>query len=77
MSCDMCGAKCAPYQMVALLSSYKTKDIEWICPSCEKETNDHLAKLKHISHGWCSRMLKVWMRNKKTRKYTKEAQRDE
>ena len=77
MNCDVCAKKCAPYELVCLLSSYKTKQIEWICPECEREVSLQLDRLRSLYHGWIARMLKVWIRNKRRKKYTKEAKRDE
>jgi hypothetical protein len=71
MACDLCGKSCAPYDLVCLLDSYKTRGIEWICPDCEKEVNAVLEKMKLAAHGWYSRMFKIFLRTRKI-KYTKE-----
>lgn len=65
MSCDICGGKCAPYELVQLLSSYRTDKIEWICPACEKEVNRVLGEMKSAAHKWYSKMLKVFIRKKR------------
>jgi hypothetical protein len=65
MKCDMCNKPTAPYALVVLLDSYKTKDIEWICGDCEKVVNDHLWKLKNLQHGWVTRIFREWLSNKK------------
>jgi hypothetical protein len=48
-----------------LLDSYATKDINFVCPECEKFTNDHLWKLRAVNQNWIARMLKMFLRNKR------------
>jgi hypothetical protein len=57
--------------MTYLLDSYKSKTIQHICPECEREVNEKLSAMKLICHGWYSRMIKVWMRNKRIRAIAK------
>lgn len=72
MSCDLCGKSCAPYEMVNLLDSYKTRDVQWICGDCETEVNNKLWAMKLLMHGWYSRMLKIWIRNKRMKRATRK-----
>ncbi len=68
--CDICYGEIKPYQEVTLLSSYATKNINHLCPSCEIEVGQQLTRLRLAVHGWYARMLKVWMRNKR-KSYTR------
>lgn len=71
MSCDLCGRKCAPYELVQLLVSYRTREIEWICPECEKEASRQIEAIKDLSRRWYCRTFKAWLRNKKIRRYAR------
>lgn len=62
--CDLCGKSIFP--LVSLRDSYATNDIKWLCPDCEGFANDHLNRLREINHHWISRMLKVFLRQKRS-----------
>lgn len=47
--CDICGARGCT--LIALRDTYKTAEIEEICPDCEKAVNSHLSKLQVMGHN--------------------------
>ncbi len=56
MACDICGAK--DKALVSLRDSYKTAEVQQVCPDCEKELNTQLRKI----HSITSNILVVWMK---------------
>ncbi len=63
MRCDICGKR--TQDLTALLSIYKTDEIEDICHDCQKEVNDQLSKLQRITFRMNEHWLKKFMRNLK------------
>ena len=59
MACDICGRKGT--SLVDLLDCYKTKDIQQLCPDCEKVVNGHASKLTsvvaNIKVSWLRRFM--------------------
>jgi hypothetical protein len=60
--CDICGES---KMTTSLRDSYATKDIKYICWECLTFTDEHLDKLRSISHSWVSKALKLFLRTKR------------
>lgn len=63
--CDMCGKETS--NLFELLECYRTKEIKDLCNECIKPVNNQLFNLRQVNHGWISRMLRVFIRHKKSR----------
>lgn len=63
MACDICGKTGTP--LVDLLDSYKTNEIQSICPTCEKIVNDQKRKLQSWTSTLLFRLLKQFMQKRK------------
>jgi transposase-like protein len=61
--CDLCGQSNS--LTTPLRDSYATKDIKYVCNTCGKFADDQLDKLRSINHNWISKMLKLFLRNKR------------
>lgn len=59
MACDICGK--TGTSLADLLDSYKTTDIQSICPECEKAVNAHQRKLQNWTTTLLTRLLKRFM----------------
>lgn len=59
MACDICGK--TGTSLADLLDSYKTDEIQAICPECEKVVNAHKRKLQHWTDTLLARLLKRFM----------------
>lgn len=56
MACDMCGK--TGTRLADLLDSYKTDDIQSICPECEKAVDAQKRKLQTWTATLLNRLLK-------------------
>jgi ribosome-binding protein aMBF1 (putative translation factor) len=56
MACDICGK--TGTHLVDLTNTYKTAEIQQVCPDCEKVLNKHVAKLRSVTGN----ILVDWMR---------------
>jgi hypothetical protein len=65
MACDMCGK--VGVSLNSLLESYQTDDIKDICPTCEKEVNKQLSKLRSWTMKFTRNKLKEYMTNIKNK----------
>ena len=58
--------------MGELLTSYKTKNIQWICKGCEKEINSHLWKVRGLYEPLVARTIKRFMKFKSMEMHKKK-----
>ena len=59
MACDICGKKGSV--LIDLRDCYKSDDVHQVCSDCEAVLNDHLSKLRKVTHnilvGWMKRFI--------------------
>ena len=56
MACDICGKKGG--QLNDLITAYKTDEVQQVCDDCERDLNEHLGKLRSVTHN----ILVSWMK---------------
>jgi hypothetical protein len=61
MACDACGA--LGTTLNTMRDTYKTEQIQQICPACEATINKHLFKLQHASQNMVVDLMKSFLRN--------------
>lgn len=63
--CDLCGAE--TLDSYPLRERYKARGIEKVCPTCNREINDHLLRLRNLSEDFITRLFKIFLRNRKNK----------
>jgi len=59
MACDICGVK--GRELIPLLDSYRTPEIQDVCPACEKIINNKLKKVQHATAMITFSLMKRFM----------------
>lgn len=62
MACDLCGK--TGTELIALRDSYKSDEIQQICPGCEEVVNKHLRKVQSVAANIVGDLMRRFMRRR-------------
>lgn len=66
MACDICGV--VGTTLEPLHDQYQTREIKQICPSCARDVNAQLWKIRAINQSFLKVWLAKFMTNRKNKK---------
>ena len=65
MACDVCGKSTT--ELETLNDPYKTDDFKVVCPTCARELNDYIWKVRRLSNSFLRNMVIEKMQSERDR----------